>query len=131
MRLGKCKVAIVLNPRIAVTMIVVYFIGIEPVQQTLEMIETMTVMPTNRGIECRRQLSRIFFVVDSAQKGLPLAQDVSDGGVQRRLLHRRAPITGIIRRLMKRTTAEQIAVATARKNRNPLSSITTIPSTVR
>ena len=48
LRFDKGKLAVVLNPRIAITMIVIHFIRIESVQQTLKVIETMTVMAADR-----------------------------------------------------------------------------------
>ncbi len=84
----KRELAIVFNPRVARAMIVIHFVGIESVQQALEVIETMPIMPANGRIERRTQLLRVLVVVDLAQERLALAQNFRDSGVQRRAIHR-------------------------------------------
>jgi hypothetical protein len=64
-------------------MVVVHFIGIEPVEQALEMIETMPIMPADCGIERGAELSPVFFVVECAKEGLALTQNFRNGCDQR------------------------------------------------
>ena len=81
LRFGQRELAIVFDSRITVAMVVIYLIGVEPVEQALKMIETMPGMSANGGLEGRAHFLRIFVVVDLAQKRFPLAQDFDDGGV--------------------------------------------------
>jgi len=64
-------------------MVVIHFIGIEPVEQALEMIETMPIMLTDCRIECGVELSVVFFIVECAKEGLALTQNFRNGCDQR------------------------------------------------
>ena len=79
MRLRKRELAVVFNARITLAMIVIHFIGIEPVEQALEMIETMPIMPADCRIECGAELSPVIFVVECAKERFALTQNFRDG----------------------------------------------------
>ena len=74
-----CELAVVFNARITLAMIVIHLIGIEPVEQALEMIETMPIMPADRRIERGAELSPVLFVVERAKERLALTQNFRDG----------------------------------------------------
>src|SRR5882724_1186705 len=112
-------------------MVVIDFIGIEPVEQALEMIETMPVVPANGGVECGAELSRVLFVVENAEERFALTQNFRDSGDQRGSVHKYAPMMGSLRRCKKSNTTLQTATASARPKSKPPSSITTMPRIVR
>ena len=62
------KLAVVFNPRITLAMVVIHFIGIEPVEQALEMIETMPIMSADCRIERGAELSLVLFVVERVEE---------------------------------------------------------------
>ena len=84
MRFCERKCAIVLNARISVPMIIIDLIGIQSLQETLEMIETMPVMASYCGTEHVWHFARVIFVLERVQQEFALVQNFCDGILQRR-----------------------------------------------
>ena len=68
MRFREREVAIAFDPRIALAMIVIDLVGVQSLQQALEMIQTMPVMSANGGTEYGRQFARVIFVAQRIQQ---------------------------------------------------------------
>ena len=88
MRFCEGKRAIIFNARIPAPMIIINLISIQSLQKALEMIETMPVMPADRGTEHARQLTGVFFVTERLQQSFALSQDFRHSILQRRSVHR-------------------------------------------
>src|SRR5262249_16587287 len=112
-------------------MIVIDLIGIQSLEQALEVVQTMPVIFSDRGPENRWQFPRVFFAAKRIQQQFALAQNFSDGILQRRSVHRYAPRIGTRRRCKNSNTVLQAATASDKPNSSPPSFITTMPSTVR
>src|SRR5207249_4556242 len=104
-------------------MIVIDLIGIQSLQQALEMIQAMPVMPSYCRTEHGRQFARVFSVAKRVQKRFALSQNFSDGILQRRSFHRKAPISGRRLRCKNNNTTLHAATARARPKSKPPSSI--------
>ena len=83
MCLREREATVVFNPRITLAMVVIHFVGIEPVEQALEMIETMPIMPADCGIERGAELSLVLFVVERVEERFALTQYFRGGCDQR------------------------------------------------
>src|SRR5439155_25094444 len=123
MRFRERELAVVLYARITLTMVVIHFIGIEPVEQALEMIETMPIMSADCGIERGAELSPVFFVVERVEECFALTQYFRDGCDQRRFFHIYAPMRGSLRCCKKCIITLQTATARERPKSKPPSSM--------
>ena len=112
-------------------MIVVHLALCYAVEQALEMIETMPVVTADGRGKDRRQSARVAIIIECLQERFALTEDFDRRIDERRIVHRRAPTSGMVRRSRSKTTAQQATVISAREKSRPLSSITMMPSTVR
>jgi hypothetical protein len=69
-------------------MIVIDLIRIQSLQQALEVIQAMPVMPTYCRTERGRQFARVFAISQRIQKRFALPQNFSNRILQRRSFHR-------------------------------------------
>jgi hypothetical protein len=88
MRFGERERAIVFDPRVSLSLIIIDPISIQSLQQALEVVQAMTVMFPDRGAEYRWQFAREIFVAHKIQQRFALAQNFNNGVVQRRSFHK-------------------------------------------
>ena len=103
-RVGQRYFADRFNSRVALSVVVVDFRGIQSIEHTPKMIQTMPVMPAHKGIECRWNLCGVGHVVEGHEQRFALAEDFlhgvkNDSGVH---LRKKLPIIGTVRRQMNR-----------------------------
>lgn len=73
------KSPVVFDPWITLAIVIIYFPLHEAFEQTLEMIEAVAVMPTNRRVEDLRKSAGVTFIIEPFQKGFALAKDFDSG----------------------------------------------------